>query len=716
LQDQHRGKKLNAGPYPTPEMFGSSSSIADGDDQEGHDSIVRNEYNENAATTTTTTTSNTTLESTTTAPSTVFPEESSSFLSSFSASVVDFDMTTTTTTTPSLAQLKKALDKLTVTERERAIFDVHGMTEVPVEHPKQIQDWVHEMWTIHIPKLLSDHSGLRIAMGANPKYVQRECIKFLRSEGDWDCSNASKKMGYYFDMKLQYFGGQENNNNKNDGNGNDNADADADAKHPSDNNMKHPSYYCCDCIGRDITLQDDFTDQELEHIKTGFYQFCEERDRSGRIVTIAFPHQMIQYSIPVQTIIKFFMYGCQILTRDESVQRSGRVHIAWGLGFIDDAILMDGLRTIVFDPATREAIGHCNRNLPLRCVATHFCLEEPSLNEYVNQWLIPMSTFNAARVRTHYGDYTECVYELMTVGIATESLPTVINKSNKKTLDDNNQHDRYDNNSEMVDIEFHLGVLETLMKLEQSERQKRSKTVINSKIYTENTFDGKHIGKKQQSFLGPQHQQDNHHHHHHHHDNEQQKQVLTFPGPMDVIMGKGEHNRMNPGNLRYKLLLQESYSGYERATLVERKALVDTILQRVKDLGARFLVLNKKSERRIEKEQHITTNNCNDNNAMSQREYNITTTTPTTAAMLTAPAIGEDYKGGGGGGRGDGDISVEASASSTSLSSSLLHRWTEAPIEKARDKVTHDLRNLRRAEHNNQQKQKKENTMKRDCA
>jgi hypothetical protein len=476
-----------------------------------------------------------------------------------------------------LSPLTIVLNGLTATEREKALFDIHGVSDPPEEDPLQISDWIDEMWTDHLPLVAQDHPGLALAMQTSPQYVRKERLKFLRAEGNYDRIAASERMGHYFDLKLQYFG---------------------------DAGMGH-----CACIGRDLTLQDDFTDQELEHIKTRFFQLCEERDRSGRIVTIVVPHPMIRRNIPVSTIAKFFMYGCQVLTRDESVQRIGKVHLVWGLGLLEDDSLLEGLHNVVFDQQNLEAIGHCNRYLPLRCVAKHFCLDDPSLQELLDRWSIPMAPFTAARVRAHYGSQTDCLYELMTVGISTESLPLI--------GDDGE-----------VDVDFHLGILEALMRLEEVERQKQK---CSGKTWDDQSDDD---------------------------GEESSAKHLAFPGPKDVIMGKGEHNRKNPGNLRFKLILEEHYDDYERATLVQRKTIVDGILRKVKEAGSRFLYQESVSNKQDRQEQPGT---------------------------ITAEEDSIDGRGGG------------------------LYRWIEASAEKARDKVTHDFRNLRRAEHNHQHmKAKKE--------
>jgi hypothetical protein len=467
-----------------------------------------------------------------------------------------------------VSPLTALLNGITSSEHLRALYDLHGVPDLPDEDPERMEEWIEEMWMEHLPKFAQSHPGLALAMQMDPRYVRGERLKFLRADWSYDRERASEAMGIYFDMRLKYFGEGKQ----------------------QDGVMSRS----CECLARDLTLHDDFTEGELELIKAGFFQLCEERDRSGRVVTAVFPQAGLRLGIPAATVVKFFMYLTQILTRDESVQRLGRVHICWCLGLMEDKRLMENFQNLYFEKQYMDSILFCDRYLPLRCVAKHYCLDDQSLQGLVDRWTVPMVTFNAARVRAHYGSYTECAKELMTVGISTESLPFFTENGD-------------------VDVDFHLGVLEALLKLEEGKRLKGNRD--------ESNLSGGDVASADTT-SSPDH--------------------LVFPGPIDVIMGKGRHNQLNPGNLRFKLLLEEYQDEYEHATIPQRRTIIDRVLQKLKDAGSRFL-------------------------------YQCDGSTDQPIEPLTKAKDTTRSKGGG-----------------------TIRQWIEVSAVKARDKVSHDFRNLQR--------------------
>ena len=135
--------------------------------------------------------------------------------------------------------------------------------------------------------------------------------------------------------------------------------------------------------------------------------------------------------------------------------------------------------------------------------------------------------------------------------------------------------------------------------------------------------------------------------------------VIIVPGPEDVIMGRGRHNKNKPGNRKLQNLLLEHLQQYEEADKYQKTKIAESVLQRMVDTGSRFLV----------------------------REQ---------------PGAGG---GGGGGGHnedddhctGSGETGSTAKAKPTKKEKTKKGIWVEVTPEKARDKIAHDFRNLRSA-------------------
>jgi hypothetical protein len=65
---------------------------------------------------------------------------------------------------------------------------------------------------------------------------------------------------------------------------------------------------------------------------------------------------------------------------------------------------------------------------------------------------------------------------------------------------------------------------------------------------------------------------------------------ILVPGPLDVIMGRGRHNKNKPGNCKLQQKLEEHYEQYEMADKYQKTALAEHILNVMKGEGSRFLV------------------------------------------------------------------------------------------------------------------------------
>jgi hypothetical protein len=73
-------------------------------------------------------------------------------------------------------------------------------------------------------------------------------------------------------------------------------------------------------------------------------------------------------------------------------------------------------------------------------------------------------------------------------------------------------------------------------------------------------------------------------------DDDANNDKLFATRPMDVIFGRGGHNKSNPGNLRLKQLLEEHKNEYDEANRMRKTEIVSSIIDQMKKAGSRFVV------------------------------------------------------------------------------------------------------------------------------
>ena len=65
--------------------------------------------------------------------------------------------------------------------------------------------------------------------------------------------------------------------------------------------------------------------------------------------------------------------------------------------------------------------------------------------------------------------------------------------------------------------------------------------------------------------------------------------IITEPGPLDVVMGRGYEAQIHPGNIRYRSIIAERQTVYDKSRSYEKVVVVKAILLLVKEYGGRFL-------------------------------------------------------------------------------------------------------------------------------
>jgi hypothetical protein len=147
------------------------------------------------------------------------------------------------------SQLAKELMQMSIQERDQALYDVHGVSDVTEESPELIEERLADLekelsW---IPKKKAYDKAKFLL----PDYVGNRTFRLmmLRVES-FNACEAAQRVVRYFEEKLELFGQ--------------------------------------DKLARDIKLA-DLDDDDLISIESGYMQVLPVRDRSGRAVLCCFP-------------------------------------------------------------------------------------------------------------------------------------------------------------------------------------------------------------------------------------------------------------------------------------------------------------------------------------------------------------------------------------------------------------------------------------------
>ena len=165
--------------------------------------------------------------------------------------------------------LSEKLNKLSLEERNRAMYELHGITD---EQKEALE--INEKKLVEMTQIL-DHTdetkaaAYRMALAMDQEYVER--IKLLCLHTDYhDSQKAAARMLAFFNFKLGLFGAGS--------------------------------------IARDITF-DDFKEEDKVAIREGCMQLLPERDRAGRAVVLLISGSK-SYDISLETWVRFSSYYC----------------------------------------------------------------------------------------------------------------------------------------------------------------------------------------------------------------------------------------------------------------------------------------------------------------------------------------------------------------------------------------------------------------------
>ncbi|CAJ1932762.1 unnamed protein product [Cylindrotheca closterium] len=297
--------------------------------------------------------------------------------------------------------------------------------------------------------------------------------------------------------------------------------------------MKH-QLFGRDKLTKDITIE-DLDEDDLAFMRAGSVQVTET-DRAGRPIWFALPG--LRAFKCLQNELRARYYMAMELLKSEQAQRRGIVSITYAIGRYRDCMNGTGYVELV-----RQVLA-----LPFHKAALHNCVSDPK--EYIlgsaAMAVIPVK--DRSRIRLHLGSHMEIHYILSTYGIPSSKLP-LHPKTNDAILD---RHMRWYNDCLARDTGGHQFVVE-----------KQMDTIMSDTSIVE---------QKQHHFASAIGSND--------------PMVVERPGRNDVVLGR---NNKGHGNQLMMSLVKDLAKDYDSAGRGEKWTIADSIVQRIREQGGRFL-------------------------------------------------------------------------------------------------------------------------------
>lgn len=293
--------------------------------------------------------------------------------------------------------LAEELDKLSLDEHEKVLFDIHGISEAPEETEELLQRKLRELE--EELTLIKEKAAYEQAKEHDPTYVcgSRLRLMFLRSEL-LDAVAAAKKLVFHFEMKRKLFGDGE-------------------------------------ILGRDV-CQADLSAKEQHILKAGFVQILPSRDASGRcIVSICTSWVESFQDKEWDQEEEVSRQSCSVLDQKDTVASAfkSQFRSVWYLTMAslrDEETQRKGCVLIVFNYNSHKNpmsyfLGsfELETAIPRRLVGGHLCYKDESLRPYISGFQMFVSEHDRLRVREHCESHDNIIFQLQTYGIPTEQLP-----------------------------------------------------------------------------------------------------------------------------------------------------------------------------------------------------------------------------------------------------------------------------------------------------
>jgi hypothetical protein len=254
--------------------------------------------------------------------------------------------------------------KLSTTQRDAVLHDIHGIADVVDETPEFVQEK---------RRLLKEALGAltrkktcfayQQAQRDDPSYVSSESFElmFLRAF-KWDAKQSAKKLVNFLEAKLDLFG---------------------------------PTV-----ASREIRIT-DLSKEDKKSLDSGFFQLLPVRDVTGRAIICGMP--MLRNYRDLKNLVRSFMYIVMVALQDQETQQNGIVMVGFNCG-----------KDRVVDRPAAWSILKITKVLPIRIVGIHFCYDAFLVRPMMSLAMLVMGAHRRVRFRAHYGKMKEDkVYDLM---------------------------------------------------------------------------------------------------------------------------------------------------------------------------------------------------------------------------------------------------------------------------------------------------------------
>ncbi|KAL3924666.1 MAG: hypothetical protein SGILL_000903 [Bacillariaceae sp.] len=456
--------------------------------------------------------------------------------------------------------LAREIAKLSTSEREAIMHDIHGVTDE--EHFKETPALIAEKLTQLESKIqqLMQHqmrhntnsndaaadrpgnigTAYSLALAMNPEYVQDASFRlmFLRAS-HFDVAQAAKRFLGHFEKKMELFGASK--------------------------------------LVKTITLEDlDADDNEC--LLRGQSQLLPYRDRSGRAVFVqALSHyQYKQVVNAVSTIVRCvygylpfaFSASCNACLTIIFISFARKLRVIYFLlmcAVEDEETQKKGIVSVVYNVEPRTPVANDTRiylnvyqllpTLPIRMMGAHYCVQDSDLRRFMSSIRVAMSREVRLRSRVHHGSHQECIYTLMTFGVPRKCFPI-------------------SDTGELL-VEKHVEFLAMRRK------QEAAASAMMHAIEDMNAA-GRGVGNSNSSnHLSVPLQQQQH----------LIKRIIV-PTNVDVLLGRGRPFQEHAGNMRCNFVVVAAMEEYEQVSRNDKTGVSRNVISKIKGYGGRFLKQN----------------------------------------------------------------------------------------------------------------------------
>jgi hypothetical protein len=266
--------------------------------------------------------------------------------------------------------LASEMSRLSVEERERRLFELHGLRVVNRDRPS-VEKALAQL-DVELQKITHRRQPFEQAKYHHASYVNDRNFRlmFLRCSESFDSKSAAQKIISHFDVKQSLFGNGE-------------------------------------ILGRDVLLSDLSAD-DIATLEAGMIQILPTKDTSGRTIVIIFP-QLRNESWNAKGFLRGWFYIVMTIARSVENQRKGWVTVLFNVGC--------HLSPWGSFPLIRAYRRH-QHGVPRHVTGVHMCYNEPTLRPFVlTQKLFIFNSNLRSRMIEHYGDVSHCLFELQAYGV-----------------------------------------------------------------------------------------------------------------------------------------------------------------------------------------------------------------------------------------------------------------------------------------------------------